>query len=161
MTSSMRNIWSGQGPASSLNCPAILFLEFWSLGNEFPIALLWETHLPPASKSFQNLSEFYICRIILGEWLKRVCIWFKKFFSRVALLHSILSLFFLKSLVRKSQGHFLLFEYGSGGMGSLFISITMFLTQNFSGISDSKVVRLTINGRIHFILFFWVQRWVQ
>ena len=28
MTSRTRNMWSGQGPASSLNCPTILTLEF-------------------------------------------------------------------------------------------------------------------------------------
>ena len=30
VTSGMRNTWSRWGPASSLNCPAIFFLEFWS-----------------------------------------------------------------------------------------------------------------------------------
>ena len=32
-------MWSGQGPASCLNCPANLILEFQSVGNESPIAL--------------------------------------------------------------------------------------------------------------------------
>ena len=32
----MRDMWSGKGPASSLNCPAILVLEFQSIGNESP-----------------------------------------------------------------------------------------------------------------------------
>ena len=40
---------SVQGSASSLNCPAILVLEFLSIENESPIALPWGTHLPPAS----------------------------------------------------------------------------------------------------------------
>ena len=40
-TSGMRNMWSEEGPASSLNCPAILVLEFWPSGNEFPMALPW------------------------------------------------------------------------------------------------------------------------
>ena len=38
----MRNMWSGQGPVSSLNCPAVHLLELWSKGNESPIALPWE-----------------------------------------------------------------------------------------------------------------------
>ena len=41
LTSRMRNMWSGQGPVSSLNCSAILVLEFQSTGNESPIALPW------------------------------------------------------------------------------------------------------------------------
>ena len=41
MTLGMRNMWSVQGPASSLNCPAILVLEFWSMDNESPIAFPW------------------------------------------------------------------------------------------------------------------------
>ena len=41
LTSRLRNTWSGQGPAFSLNCPAILVLEFWPIGNEFPVALSW------------------------------------------------------------------------------------------------------------------------
>ena len=36
-----RNMWSGQGPPSSLNCPAILILEFRSTGNESQIVLPW------------------------------------------------------------------------------------------------------------------------
>ena len=34
LTLRMRNMWSGQGPASSLNCPASLVLELRSPGNE-------------------------------------------------------------------------------------------------------------------------------
>ena len=41
MRSWMRNVWSGQGPASSLICAAILILEFQSIGNESLAALLW------------------------------------------------------------------------------------------------------------------------
>ena len=41
LTLRMRNTWSWQGPAFSLNCPAILVLEFCSIGNEFPVALSW------------------------------------------------------------------------------------------------------------------------
>ena len=41
LTSRMRNVWSGQGPVSSLIRPAVLILEFWSLGNESPITLPW------------------------------------------------------------------------------------------------------------------------
>ena len=44
---------SGQGPASSLNCPAIVILEYWSTGNKSSIAYPGggEGHLPPASLS--------------------------------------------------------------------------------------------------------------
>ena len=41
LTLTTRNLWSRQGPAFSLNCPASLVMEFWSAGNESPIALLW------------------------------------------------------------------------------------------------------------------------
>ena len=34
-------MWTGQGPASSFNCLAILVLAFLSTGNESPIALPW------------------------------------------------------------------------------------------------------------------------
>ena len=54
LTWRMRNTWSllsGQGPASSLNCPAIDILEFQLAGDDSPIALHWgRGHLPPASK---------------------------------------------------------------------------------------------------------------
>ena len=41
LTSQTRNTWSGKGPTSSLNCPAIPDLEFPSVGNESPFALSW------------------------------------------------------------------------------------------------------------------------
>ena len=41
LTSKMRNTCSGQGPPSSLNCPAILVLEFQSTGDDSPIDLCW------------------------------------------------------------------------------------------------------------------------
>ena len=44
----MRNMWSGLGPASSMNCPVILVLEYWSIENDCPIALHWGAHLPLA-----------------------------------------------------------------------------------------------------------------
>ena len=37
----MRNMWSAKGPASSLNCPAILVLELWFKGNKSPVTLPW------------------------------------------------------------------------------------------------------------------------
>ena len=49
LTSGTRNMWYGQGQASSLNCPAILCLEFQSIGNESPIFDPEEAHLFPAS----------------------------------------------------------------------------------------------------------------
>ena len=37
----IRNMWSGQGPASSLNCPAVLVLQFQSTGwNKSPVIYL-------------------------------------------------------------------------------------------------------------------------
>lgn len=48
LTSRTRNIWSGQGLASSLNCPDI-GLEFQSIENEFPIALPLRGMFPSAS----------------------------------------------------------------------------------------------------------------
>ena len=51
LTLRMRNMWSGQGPAFSLICPAVLTLEFQSTGNESQIILPWGgAHLPPATK---------------------------------------------------------------------------------------------------------------
>lgn len=47
-----RNMWFGQGPSSTLNCPAVLVLELLSMGNDSPITLLGlgvSGHLPPAS----------------------------------------------------------------------------------------------------------------
>ena len=41
LTLGTRNMWFGQGPASSLNCPVILVLEFQSIGNASPIVLPW------------------------------------------------------------------------------------------------------------------------
>lgn len=42
-----KKVWAGQ--ASSLNCPAILCLEFQSIGNESPIFYPEEAHLFLAS----------------------------------------------------------------------------------------------------------------
>ena len=42
LTARMRNMWSGEGPASSSNSPVVLILGFWSTENESPIALPWE-----------------------------------------------------------------------------------------------------------------------
>jgi len=41
LASRTRNVWSSQGPAFSLTCPAILVLEFQSTGNESPTPLPW------------------------------------------------------------------------------------------------------------------------
>lgn len=56
MTSGMRSMQSGQGPAFFFNCPAVLLLEFWSTRNESSIALPWQGaegggwgDLPPTS----------------------------------------------------------------------------------------------------------------
>ena len=61
-TSGIRDTWSGQGPASSLNCPVILVLESRSIENESPIAVWWEVgvmgwHLPHASLSVRDTWE--------------------------------------------------------------------------------------------------------
>ena len=44
-------MWSVQDPASSLNGPAILVWEFWSIENESPIALPWRRGVGVASAS--------------------------------------------------------------------------------------------------------------
>ena len=49
LTSRRRNMGSGQGPASPLNCPATLVFSFLSTGNESPVTLPCREHLPPAS----------------------------------------------------------------------------------------------------------------
>ena len=56
LTLIMRNLWSGQGPAISLNCPAIFVLEFQSSGNEAPVASNWGrgAHLPPVSNPYRG-----------------------------------------------------------------------------------------------------------
>ena len=41
LASRMKNVWSRQGPAYSLNC-SVFVLEFWFTGNESPIDLPWE-----------------------------------------------------------------------------------------------------------------------
>ena len=43
----MSDMWSGQGPASSLNCPVTFFLEFQSTWSGFPMGPTG-AHLPPA-----------------------------------------------------------------------------------------------------------------
>ena len=64
-------VW--QGPVSSLNCPAILILEFQSMGNESSIALpswgggeIGRGHLPPAqilSVLYFQLSEDFTTKV--------------------------------------------------------------------------------------------------
>lgn len=52
LISRMRNMWFGQEPSSTLNCPAALILEFLSMANGSPVTLLGlevRGHLPPAS----------------------------------------------------------------------------------------------------------------
>ena len=41
LTLRMRNMWSSQGPATSLNCPALLIWEFQFTGNGCLISLLY------------------------------------------------------------------------------------------------------------------------
>ena len=41
LTSTMRNMWSGQGSAFCLNCLDILVLGFQSIENESPIVVPW------------------------------------------------------------------------------------------------------------------------
>ena len=49
---------SGQGPASSLNCPVILFSEYWSTRNDLkPFAL--GAHLSSASILSANLGPYF------------------------------------------------------------------------------------------------------
>ena len=49
LTSGTRNMWSGQGRAPSLNCPAILYLEFQSKGMNLQLFCPERVHLLPAS----------------------------------------------------------------------------------------------------------------
>ena len=75
LTSRMGNMWSGQGPASSFNYPAIFILEFWSKGNESRIALPWEAlHLLPHMGSFfffplnSHLFNLAVLGLSCGMW---------------------------------------------------------------------------------------------
>ena len=72
---SLRYVWSGrspdlagkkyvvgQCPASFLNCPAVLILEFWFTENKSPIALPWvggSRNLPPASVGLLLLRDIW------------------------------------------------------------------------------------------------------
>ena len=49
----LKNMWSGRGPAPSLNCPAILLLKFQSVESKSPITFPCGeegSQVPPASK---------------------------------------------------------------------------------------------------------------
>ena len=51
-------MWAEPCPATFLDCPASLILEFQSTGSESPIALPWGSgghHLPPASDPLLGL----------------------------------------------------------------------------------------------------------
>ena len=50
---------SGQGPVSSLNCPATDILEVKSIGNEAPVVSLWGIHTPPAWASDSKMYHGY------------------------------------------------------------------------------------------------------
>ena len=52
----LRNKWSGQGPAASPNCAAVLILGFQSTGNESPITLSWGSS-PTSRLSFTFLDR--------------------------------------------------------------------------------------------------------
>ena len=72
LTLRMRNMWSGQGLASSLSCPAIDILEFWSPGDESPVTLpCWVG------------SVYFLPQRRLGPaevWRSRVCVcWARTF----------------------------------------------------------------------------------
>ena len=62
LTLRMRNLWSGQGLASSLNCPAILVMDCQSTGSECPLTLPGQggSHLPLASASLKG-AFLHIC----------------------------------------------------------------------------------------------------
>lgn len=65
LTSGVRDLWPGQGPASSFNCPAILILEFRFTGNESLIAL-------PSRVGIYLLLQYKVCfgKFILCERAK-------------------------------------------------------------------------------------------
>ena len=72
LTLGMRGMWSGQGPASCLNCPANLILEFQSVGNESPIALPWQVGGgPPASGGVLDRPASLITSISLGKGISK------------------------------------------------------------------------------------------
>ena len=68
LTLRMRNMWSGHDPASSLNYPASLIVEFCLTGNESLITLPGGGHLPPAIYLFFKMLskwKFYFFQINL------------------------------------------------------------------------------------------------
>ena len=70
LTLTTRNLWSRQGPAFSLNCPASLVMEFRSAGNESPIALLWRGWVGGEGLLIYLLSQ---CPVIwIKLWIKFV-----------------------------------------------------------------------------------------
>ena len=79
LTSGMRDMWSGQGPASSLDCPAALILEFLSKQNESPTALQWGSgyiYLLPRTDhhSEEKLRKCLLrCGSFLSQCLSSVC----------------------------------------------------------------------------------------
>ena len=84
LTLGMRNMWSGQGSASSLNCPAILVLKFWSTRNESPIVLCWGQEeeastscltifVPRLWAFYLSFRSFSLGTSLVVQWL-RICL---------------------------------------------------------------------------------------
>ena len=59
LISRTETMWSGQDPASSFNCRSVLFLQFWSIGNEsyVPWGWRWGGHLPSAQPVWDGWRE--------------------------------------------------------------------------------------------------------
>ena len=122
LTSGMKSMWSGQGPTSSVNCPASLLLEFQSIGNKSPVALpsggpiyllsdnepLCIHHLPSTIiKSWQILYHPHASSTSSHP--------FSNYFEAYIMLH------FLKL----TSGNILLLKLDGGGTHVLFIIIVL------------------------------------
>ena len=71
LTSGMIDVvWAG--PASCLNCPANLILEFQSIGNESPIAIPWLVGGgPPASGDALDRPASLVTSVIPGKGISK------------------------------------------------------------------------------------------
>ena len=63
------HLLSGQGPAFSLNCPAVNILEFQSTGDDSPITLTWQRRRASTSCLSQvpTLSHLVIIKLPLNS----------------------------------------------------------------------------------------------
>ena len=66
----IRNMWSGQGPAFSLNCSAIIVLEFHSIGKESPVTLPLVGRASTSYLSHKEQSSSRVSAIVSGVKVK-------------------------------------------------------------------------------------------